>query len=202
MDAVFTCPEEARMLIGAVPREEMSDELRAIFDRSAELVGNTDFIQAAANAPEVLDWYLTSFYGRIFYGGRVEPRIKELVRLRLARTHGCAMCNALDTVDALAAGIDQRAVDAIGAWPEPVDEVHFDEREIAALRFADQMALQNMDGNLDAERYGELRRWFGDAEIFELGVTMAVLTGMAKFLFVAELVPTEASCPVRAGARG
>ncbi len=30
---------------------------------------------------------------------------------------------------------------------------------------------------------------------------MAVLTGMAKFLFVADLVPTEASCPVRAGAR-
>jgi hypothetical protein len=63
------------------------------------------------------------------------------------------------------------------------------------------MALQKMDGHLDGERYGDLRRWFSDAEIFELGVTMAVLTGMAKFLFVADLVPTEASCPVRAGSR-
>jgi AhpD family alkylhydroperoxidase len=189
------------MLIGAVPREDMSDELATIFDRNEELVGNTDFIQAAANAPEVLDWYLTSFYGRIFHGGRVDVRIKELVRLRLARTHGCALCNALDTLDALSAGIDRRAVDAVGAWPEPVESVHFDEREVAALRFADQMALQNMDGHLDGELYGELRRWFSDAEIFELGVTMAVLTGMAKFLFVADLVPTEASCPVRAAAR-
>ncbi len=135
------------MLIGAVPREELPDELQAVFDRNEELVGNTDFIQAAANAPEVLDWYLTSFYGQIFHGGRVDPRIKELVRLRLARTHGCALCNALDTLDALGAGIDERAVEAIGAWPEPIADVHFDEREIAALRYADQMALQNMDGH-------------------------------------------------------
>jgi AhpD family alkylhydroperoxidase len=189
------------MLIGAVPPEEMQDELRAIFDRNDELVGNTDFIQAAANAPEVLDWYLKSFYGQLFHGGRVDVRIKELVRLRLARTHGCALCNAVDTLDTLRAGVDPRAVEAVTAWPEPIDVAHFDEREIAALHFADQMALQNMDGHLDRALYAELRRWFSDAEIFELGMVMAVLTGMAKFLFVADLVPTEANCPVRAGAR-
>lgn len=190
------------MLIGAVPREQMADGLKAIYDHNERLIGNTDFIQAAANAPEVIDWYFSSFYGRVFHGGRVDRRIMELVRLRLARTHGCALCNAGDTADALEAGIDQRAVDAIGAWPEPIDPTYFSDAEHAALRYADQMALQNMDGHLDEELYEDLRRAFSDAEIFELGVAMAVLTGMAKFLFIADLVPTEASCPVRAGARG
>jgi hypothetical protein len=69
----------------------MADELAAIFDRNEQLVGNTDFIQAAANAPEVLDWYRTSFYERIFSGGRVDMRIKELVRLRLRGLTG-ALC--------------------------------------------------------------------------------------------------------------
>jgi AhpD family alkylhydroperoxidase len=190
------------LLIGAVPREEMSDELKAAFDHNQELIGNTDFIQAAANAPEVIGWYFDSYYKQIFYGGRVDVRIKELVRLRLARTHGCALCNAGDTLDALAAGIDPRAVDAITSWPEPVDPTWFDERELAALRYADQMSLQNMEGHVDEDLYADLRRWFSDADIFELGVAMAVLTGMAKFLFIADLVPTEASCPVRAGTRG
>lgn len=189
------------MLIGAVSREQMPVGLRSVFDRNQELIGNTDFIQAAANAPEVIDWYFGSFYRQIFYGGRVDVRIKELVRLRLARTHGCALCNAGDTLDALAAGIDPRAVDAVTAWPEPIEPGHFDERESAALRYADQMALQNMDGHLDEELYADLRRSFDDAEIFELGVAMAVLTGMAKFLFIADLVPTEPSCPVRSGTR-
>jgi len=190
------------VLIGAVSREEMSDEHRAVFDHNLKLIGNTDFIQAAANAPEVIGWYFGSFYEQIFYGGRVDVRIKELVRLRLARTHGCALCNAGDTLDALESGIDPRAVDAVTSWPEPVDPACYDERELAALRFADQMSLQNMEGHLDEELYADLRRWFSDAEIFELGVAMAVLTGMAKFLFIADLVPTEAGCPVRPGARG
>ena len=148
------------MLISAVPREQMTDSFKEMFDRNEELIGNTDFVQAAANAPEVLDWYFDSYYREIFYGGRVDVRIKELVRLRLARTHGCALCNAGDTRDALAAGIDPGAVDAITAWPEPIDPTHFDQSELAALDYADQMALQNMEGHLDAELYARLRRSF------------------------------------------
>ena len=63
------------------------------------------------------------------------------------------------------------------------------------------MALQNMDGHLDEDLYAALRRSFSDGELFELGIAMAVLTGMAKFLFIADSVPKEASCPVPGGLR-
>ena len=185
------------MLIESVERDAMPEELQEVYDLAAERVGDTTFIEAGAHAPEVLQWYFDSFYGQIFYGGRVEVRVKEIVRLRLAKTHGCAFCNKWDTVDALDAGIEQEVIDAIVPYPAEVDPTRFDDRELMAIRYADQMVLQNMHGHLDPELYAGLRRHFDDAEIIELGFAMAVLTGMAKFLFIADLVPTEANCPVR-----
>ncbi len=51
--------------------------------------GEAEFIEVGANAPEVLDWYFNSFYKRVFYEGRVDVRTKELLRLKLSKTHGC-----------------------------------------------------------------------------------------------------------------
>lgn len=55
-------------------------------------------------------------------------------------------------------------------------------------------------GYLDAELYQRLAPHFSDGEIFELGMTMAVLSGMAKFLFCFDLAKREESCPIRRGA--
>jgi AhpD family alkylhydroperoxidase len=178
-----------------VAREEMPEFLRSVYDRSVEL-GDTRWVQAGANAPEVIEWYFQSFFARLVYDGRVDVRTKELVRLRLTRTHGCALCNKADADDALAAGAARETVDAVTGWPEPLDPRHFSERELAAFRFADQMALQNMDGALDPELYAELRRHFDDGQLFELGVVMAMLIGMFKFMFIADLTPKMAHCPV------
>jgi alkylhydroperoxidase family enzyme len=183
------------MQFNPVHRDAMPDSLQQVYDRSAE-IGDTQFVQAGANAPEVLDWYFFDFYPKIFHNGRVDIRIKELVRLRLTRSHGCALCNKWDASDALEAGISAAAVDAVNAWPEPVDPQHFSDAELAAMRYADQMVLQNMDGALDGELYQELRRHFDDGQIFELGVAMAVFTGMYKFIFIADLTPKMAHCPV------
>jgi len=184
------------MQFNAVARDDMSEFLQQVYDRSAE-VGDTQFIQAGANAPEVMEWYFQDFYKRLFYEGRVDLKVKELVRLRLTRTHGCALCNKWDASDALEAGIAPAAVDAVTAWPEPVsDPSQFTPAQLVALRYADQMALQNMDGALDAELYADLKRHFDDAELFELGVIMGVFTGMYKFVFIADLTPKMAHCPV------
>jgi alkylhydroperoxidase family enzyme len=184
------------MQFNAVPREDMSEVLQQVYDRSAE-VGDTQFIQAGANAPEVMEWYFQDFYAKLFYAGRVDLSVKELVRLRLTRTHGCALCNKWDASDALEAGIPAATVDAVTGWPEPLaDPAQFTAPQLAALRYADQMALQNMDGALDEELYTELRRHFDDAQLFELGVVMGVFTGMYKFVFIADLTPKMAHCPV------
>lgn len=70
--------------------DELDDDLKQLYERAIDRTGDATFIQSAANAPELLKWYYEQFYGKLFYRGRVEPRLKELVRLRLSKIHGCA----------------------------------------------------------------------------------------------------------------
>jgi len=172
-----------------VPPDELPPRMRAAWQTSTAQRGDATFIETAGVAPDMFDWY-RDFYARVFYGGRVPVRIKELVRLRLSTVHGCAYCNRGNRLDARAAGLDENRIRAID------DHEHgpYSDDERAALAFADQVALGNPGGRLDESLHRRLREHFDDAEIFELGMTMAVLTGMAKFLFVCDLVEREPWC--------
>lgn len=185
------------MLLDRVPREELPESLVPIYEMSAQRTGTTDFIEAGAKAPELLDWYFNSFYAGIFYGGRNDTRVNEIIRLRLANTHGCAFCNKWDTIDARAAGLTEEEIAGLVPWPEEVPAHLFNDAERAALKFADQHCLQNMNGTLDEFLAADLKSHFDAAQIFELGIICAVLTGMAKFIFVNDLVPKLDHCPVR-----
>ncbi len=175
--------------IPAIPRERLPVHMQSAFDRAMALRGDATFIGVAAHAPEIFDWY-SEFYRRVFYGGRVPKRIQEIVRLRLSTAHGCAFCNKGNRVDARSAGLSDLQVAAIERPEDPCWQP--DER--AALKLASQMMLTNPRGTLTAELYREARSHFDDAQLFELGMTMAVLTGMAKFLFVYDLVEKEEYC--------
>jgi alkylhydroperoxidase family enzyme len=72
----------------------------------------------------------------------------------------------------------------------------FDARDRAVLRLADRISMNNQSGSLDAGLHRELREFFDDAEIFELGMVAGILTGMAKFIFVYDLVEKDAHCPI------
>lgn len=72
-----------------IPREELSPALAKLHDECSKEAGDARFVEVGANAPELLDWYFKSFYGEVFYGGRVDARTKELLRLKLSKTHGC-----------------------------------------------------------------------------------------------------------------
>lgn len=78
------------MALRLVQEHEMDATFKQLYQRAIERTGNATFIQNAANAPELLKWYYDEFYGKLFYGGRIETRLKELVRLKLSRIHGCA----------------------------------------------------------------------------------------------------------------
>ena len=181
-------------LLRRVGPEALPQQMREAWQRSRALRGDATFIEAAGVAPELFDWY-RDFYEQVFYRGRVPVLIKELVRLRLSTVHGCAYCNKGNRHDARAAGLTEAQIQAIADH----ESGPFTEAQRAALAFADQMVLANPEGHLDPELHGRLRQHFDDAEIFELGMTMAVLTGMAKFLFVCDLVEREPWCEFGGG---
>ncbi len=175
-----------------VPPEAMPPHLRQRWEADMANRDEAVFVEVAANAPELLDWYVDSFYGEIFAKGRVEHRIKQLARMKLSTMHGCAYCNRGNSKAALAAGVTQAQLDSL----HDIDHGPYDEAERAVLRLAEQMAMQNMAGHMSKPLYDDLRAHFDDAQIVELGMVMAMLTGMAKMLFVYDLVSREASCPI------
>ncbi len=186
--------------LNRVNREDMSENLQAMWDAGMERTGDATIIEVMANAPEILRWYFEEFYGQIFYNGndkmRLDVRTKELLRIKLSKQHGCQFCNRSNTVDALAAGITQEQIDNIR---EPSPDL-FDEKDLAVIEVAEEMMLQNMHGQLSKGLYDKLLKYYDDGEIVEIGFVAAILTGMAKWIFTYDIVNREEVCPIRPAA--
>jgi alkylhydroperoxidase family enzyme len=88
--------------------------------------------------------------------------------------------------------VTQPQIDAI----QDIENGPFSPAERAVLRLAEQMELTNLNGYLHPQLYEALKSHFDDGQIFELGMITAILAGMAKFLFVFDLVTKEPYCPI------
>jgi len=186
--------------LNRVTRDDMPPALQTMWDTGMERTGDATIIEVMANAPEILRWYSEEFYGQIFYNGndkmRLDIRTKELLRIKLSKQHGCQFCNRSNTIDALAVGITQEQIDNIR---EP-GAAYFDEKDLAVIEVAEQMMLQNMHGELTKQLYDELRKYYDDGEIVEIGFIAAILTGMAKWVFTCDIVNREEVCPIKPAA--
>ncbi|MEM7283776.1 MAG: carboxymuconolactone decarboxylase family protein, partial [Pseudomonadota bacterium] len=138
----------------------------------------------------LLNFVMQDFYAKIFFGGRVDQRYKQLARLKLSLVHGCRTCNKQNVPGALEAGISQAEVDAM----ENYQDGPFSDADKAVLRYAELVSMDNNTESLDEKLYAQLSTHFSDEEICELGVAMAVITGMAKLSFVLDLVEREDYC--------
>lgn len=176
--------------LSRIPREKLDEEFTLAWDTLNRLTGEPAFVEAFANAPELLRFVMGEFYGKIFFAGRVEQKYKQLARLYLSTIHGCRTCNKQNVPGSLEAGVTEEQVSAIGDF----EKGPFSGAEKAVLRYAAQMVMTNPDGVMTAALHADLRRHFDDAQICELGVVMAVIAGMAKLAFVLDLVEKEAYC--------
>ncbi len=178
-------------LLNRVPRPDLPPHMQESWDSALKMHGDTTFVEVAGNNPTMYDWYLQDFYQKVFYSDRIDRQIVELVRLRLANIHGCAFCNRSDRAAALAAGISETKLDALSEY----ETGPFTEAEKAVLALTDVMVLTNPMGQLEPALYARLKEHFTDGDLYELGIIMAVLCGMAKFIFAFDLVEKEDYCP-------
>lgn len=172
-------------------RENLAPEWQPAWDTMHQLTGDATFVEVFAQAPDLLRFVMQEFYMKIFYGGAVAQRYKQLARLQLSLLHGCRTCNKQNVPGALNAGFTEAQIEALRA--ERIDS--FTPAERAVIEYARQVALTNMDGRLTAPLFAQLRAHFSEAEILELGTAMAVISGMAKLSFVLDLVEREDTCP-------
>ena len=181
--------------IRSISREELSPKLQEAWDWVYGLTGQAAFIEKGAHAPELIDFTVVDFYEKIFFGGRVDVKLKHLARLRMSLGHGCRSCNLGNTIGAKEAGYSEALLHAIEG-----DRSIFSEQEQAVLELADQFLMTNIQGHLEPALYARLRAHFDDAQILELGTVMSYLGGLAKMLFVFDMAEKEETCIFRPAA--
>jgi alkylhydroperoxidase family enzyme len=172
-------------------RDHLAAPYQPAWDMLHKLTGEATFVEVFAQAPAMLDFVMQQFYAKVFFGGTVQQRYKQLARLKLSLIHGCRTCNKQNIPGAIGAGFTQAQIDALIAG----DLEPFTPAERAVIDYAEQIALSNMDGQMSAALFDKLRAQFSEAQILELGTAMAVISGMAKLSFVLGLVERESYCP-------
>ena len=90
-----------------------------------------------------------------------DPRLRELVRIRVSQLNGCAYCNDMHTKDARAIGETEQRVYALPAWRETP---FYTSRERAALGFAETVT-RLADTHVPDGAYQEVAAEFSQDEI-------------------------------------
>lgn len=162
--------------------------LKAIHDATPpENELGRSFARAFGPHPDLVKAY-QGFYHPWHTGaeGLLEPRLKELIRLRIATLNGCVLCKSVRMApevvreDEAASGVDR------------ADEADFTPRERAAIHFAEKMAVDHH--NISDEDVARMRRHFSDAEFLELAMMAGQYIGFGRVLAMLQL--EVAACPI------
>ena len=129
--------------------------------------------RAPAHARAVLDAMLLSHTG-----GNIPHKLKEIVRVQLARRAGDPYFSRLRSAPAVREGLDEAVVTA--GCEDYERSLLFTEKEKWALRYADQMYLNPT--SVDAAFYDGMKQHYSEAEIMELGAFIALWYGMQVFM--------------------
>ncbi len=115
----------------------------------------------------------------------LEPRLRELVRIRASQINGCAYCLDLHTRDALAAGEDERRLATLAGWRE---SVFFTERERAAFAFTDEVTRIGDRGVTD-EVWSAAAAHFDERELAELLWAIVAINAWNRIAVATHTVP-------------
>jgi AhpD family alkylhydroperoxidase len=101
----------------------------------------------------------------------IEPRLRELIRIRASQLNGCAYCIDMHTKDARKIGETEQRIYALPAWRETP---FFTARERAALAFTESVTLLAGTHVPDAD-YEAAAKEFGPAE---MGALVALIVAI------------------------
>jgi AhpD family alkylhydroperoxidase len=94
----------------------------------------------------------------------LDPRLRELVRVRASQINGCTYCIDMHTKDARAIGETEQRLYALPAWHEAP---FFTERERAALAFTEAVTQLAVD-HVPDRAYEAVAAWFTADEVAAL----------------------------------
>ena len=173
--------------IAPLPKEAIADpELRALM-AEAEALGVPDdlFPRILARAPEQAVPLMRALL-MSHAQGNVDHKLKEIMRILLARFAHDKYFASLRSTKARDMGLTEQRIDD-GCFAYEDDAKGFSAAEKCALRYADLMFL---DANqLNKSFYDEMKKYWSEAQIMELGAFIAFHYGMQMFMRSLGAVP-------------
>ncbi len=97
-------------------------------------------------------------------------KLRALVELRVSQINGCVYCTDLHSREARELGENQQRLDTLPVWRE---SPFFDDREKAALAWAESLTLISQTHATDAE-YEAVQKHFSDLEVVELSIAISL----------------------------
>jgi len=94
----------------------------------------------------------------------IDPKLRELIRIRASQLNGCAYCIDMHSKDARAIGEAEQRLYALPAWRETP---FFTARERAALAFTESVTLM-ADTHVPDEAYAAVAAEFSQTEVAAL----------------------------------
>jgi AhpD family alkylhydroperoxidase len=160
-----------------MPRIDFADSEFAI-DPDANAGAQTNLaVQAIINhRPEVAEALGVFSHARA-KASTLTPRLSELVRLRIAFHNQCRSCMAVRYQRAVDDGVTEELVCSL---ERPMEASDLTDAERAALRFADLFATDHLA--IDEQVYDDLRRYFTEAELVDLGILCAYCVGIGRMV--------------------
>ena len=118
---------------------------------------------------------LVAFGGAIKSHRSLPDRLVELVRLRVAFHNQCRSCMAIRYQDGVDAGIDE---DLVCSLEKPQEAEDLSDAEKAAIEYGELFATNHLA--IDDSVYENLRKYFSEAEVVELSITVAWFVGFGR----------------------
>jgi len=160
--------------IGKLDVDEWDPELRAMTRADSATPLEQGLMRMMAHCPDIAKGF-ARFGGALKVHRTLPDRLVELVRLRVAFHNQCRSCMAIRYADAVKAGLTEELVCSLENPPAADD---LTDAEKAAIAYGELMATNHLA--IDDAVYDNLRRYFTEAEIVELGITVGLFVGFGR----------------------
>ena len=154
--------------------DEWDNDLREMTAADSGTALEQGIMRMFAHTPEISKG-LVAFGGAIKSHRSLSDRLVELVRLRVAFHNQCRSCMAIRYQDGVDAGIDE---DLVCSLEKPQEADDLSDAEKAAIEYGELFATNHLA--IDDSVYENLRKYFSEAEVVELSITVAWFVGFGR----------------------
>jgi|GEM_PF-59569 len=178
-EAVATTGRRPR--ISYVPLEEMTPDMQEEMRRCArEGTPRPESSAVRAHVPAAF-WAFAGSWNDLFRNGLCDHSLKELCRVYISRSVKCEYCGNQRSEKARSAGLQEAKYDELLNFES---SGRYSEREKAALAYAEAIAWRLASTD---ELWERLYAHFSEAELVELGCSIALTLGQQSWLRLLDL---------------